>query len=338
MRKQIRRQLNIIRTISRSLTIKLFSPLFRKISKRLYLSYDAESVADGVGAQVQRVIATAGLASYFNTNYEHSLIQDITTHPMDSFQEPSQRFDFVRRLNSHIIPTIYCTKSPANCEVSRIPVLKLNVFLLKILKTFLLRRNLLILTTEVYAIVDSCPEIYKFHRKFLDIDFGSKIHPSPSSEVCLHYRRGVGGMALYHNQIIPRELSLDYYLLGLQQLIRVETFSNLKILTDSPLSDMVYEINEDQITLWEKTPGFFDGALYIKGMDLNVAFQKLNLELEVIVGGDPIASLGILQNAKTLIMSKSSFSYVAALLNTDGQIYFPTDFWHPKLKHWKTFK
>jgi hypothetical protein len=39
--------------------------------------------------------------------------------------------------------------------------------------------------------------------------------------------------------------------------------------------------------------------------------------------------------ADILIMSKSSFSYVAALLSDNDVYYLP--FWHPKLNRWKTF-
>jgi hypothetical protein len=34
-----------------------------------------------------------------------------------------------------------------------------------------------------------------------------------------------------------------------------------------------------------------------------------------------------------LVMSKSSFSYSAALLN-ENIVYYPKDFWHKKASHW----
>jgi len=33
-------------------------------------------------------------------------------------------------------------------------------------------------------------------------------------------------------------------------------------------------------------------------------------------------------------MSRSSVSYVGALLNSEGKIYYPPDFWHNPLKKW----
>ncbi len=322
----------------KSAALTLISPILRRLSKRVYLRYDSELVHDGVGAQVQRIIAIAGLASYIQSNYEHSAISDVTTHPMDPFQESKQRVEFLERLNSHISPTDNCSAAPSNSVSIRVPSLKLTDLFLIILKSVLLRRNYLVVTAEVYSIVDSLPFIYSNHRKFLHINFSDNLSKSLSGDVCVHFRRGVGGMALYHNQKIPRELPISYYLKVLKHLKALEPIDKLTVLTDSPLLDTIYKINTDQIDLWENTPGYSDGALHIKGKDIRGDFQTLKLEIEVLVGGDPIESLGILQSAKTLVMSKSSFSYVAALLNVEGRIYYPAGFWHPRQKHWTKTK
>ena len=144
-------------------------------------------------------------------------------------------------------------------------------------------------------------------------------------------------MALFHGQNSPRELPSEYFKRILMTIMAKSgiKFTNLVILTDSPLTDTLYKINPDQIPLWENTPGYKDGYLSIKGKDILGEFSDLNLKVSVIVGGDPIFSLGALQKAEYFIMSKSSFSYVAAILNSRGKIYFPSEFWHPKMRHWK---
>ena len=114
--------------------------------------------------------------------------------------------------------------------------------------------------------------------------------------------------------------------------------ASIRVLTDSPLTNSVYTIQKDQIELWINTPGYIDGTLRIKGQDIAHDLEASGLSVEVTVGGDPIESLAILQSAKILIMSRSSFSFVAALLNPDGKIFYPPDFWHPKQKSWKLIK
>ena len=327
----------LIKSVIRA-AFALISPIIRIMSKRVYLRYDSELVHDGVGAQVQRIMAIAGLASYIQSNYEHTAISDVTTHPMDPFQESKQRFEFLEKLNSHISPTDNCSKAPSSSVSIRIPSLKLNDLFFITLKSALLRQNYLVVTAEVYSIVDSLPFIYSNHRKFLHINFSDNRSESLTRDVCVHFRRGVGGMALYHDQTIPRELPVSYYLNVLEHVKALEPIDKITVLTDSPLLDTIYKVNADQIELWENTPGYGDGALHIKGKDIRGDFQTMNVEIEVLVGGDPIESLGILQSAKTLVMSKSSFSYVAALLNVDGRVYYPAGFWHPRQKHWTKTK
>jgi len=337
MKKYIRKIFRLLRRYITFTAILLITPIFRKISSRIYISYDGELIQDGVGAQVQRIMAISGLAGFFGANYQHRGIVDITTHPMDPFQSPAQRVQFVKRLNSLISPKARSVVVPNSSELARVPVLNLNRFIYLVLKSFLLKRSIHILTTECYEIVDAFPSIYMYHRLYLSIDFRSGAI-SNHGEVCVHYRRGVGGMAIYHNQSSPRELSLQYYLDVLRRIKVEEQVNCLKVLTDSPLVDTVYRVGSDQLSLWQNTPGYANESLHIKGMDIPEDFRLLELEVEVIVGGDPIESLAILQNATILVMSKSSFSYVAALLNEGGQIYFPADFWHPKLKGWKLAK
>jgi hypothetical protein len=38
--------------------------------------------------------------------------------------------------------------------------------------------------------------------------------------------------------------------------------------------------------------------------------------------------------ADVLVMSRSSFSFVGALLNTLGTVIYPTDRWHQAMPHW----
>jgi hypothetical protein len=38
--------------------------------------------------------------------------------------------------------------------------------------------------------------------------------------------------------------------------------------------------------------------------------------------------------ADVLVMSRSSFSFVGALLNTKGTIIYPTERWHQAMPHW----
>lgn len=62
--------------------------------------------------------------------------------------------------------------------------------------------------------------------------------------------------------------------------------------------------------------------------DIVSAYPQTQLLLNI----DPIASVRVLATADTLVLAKSSFSYLAGLLSSGQVIYEP--FWHPPLPHW----
>ena len=322
------------KTDIRRLLLKVFLPLIRCTSRRLTFVYDSDSVYDGVGAQVQRIIAIAGLAGYLSSNYQHAPIKNLTTHPMDPFQDFNEKIRFLQKLNSCIRPTTFCAEQNRNSLQVQISVLGIFQIFKLGAQSIIQNKRITVCTVEVYPIVDSKPSIYGLYRKFLEIDFREDDREIQKVDVAVHYRRGVVGMAIYHNQASPRELPLEYYLKCLTSLKISEGISSATILTDSPLVDSVYKIGDDQIPLWENTPGYESGALHIKGQNLIGDFQSLNFQIDVKTGGDPIESLAILQTARVLVMSRSSFSFVAALLNKNGKIIYPPGFWHPRLRHW----
>ena len=59
---------------------------------------------------------------------------------------------------------------------------------------------------------------------------------------------------------------------------------------------------------------------------------------EFAFGGDPLDVIKSLASADHLILSRSSFGYVAAILNPKGQVYFPSQFWHVPMKGWQIIR
>ena len=106
------------------------------------------------------------------------------------------------------------------------------------------------------------------------------------------------------------------------------------IFTDAPQEDLKFIPKNNQKVHWEGTPGFVEGNLYVRGNDLRKSFQSKGLGVEVVSGGDPIEAIAIMSQASYLIISRSSLSYVAGLLNRTGSVYYAADFWHPKPSTW----
>jgi hypothetical protein len=149
----------------------------------------------------------------------------------------------------------------------------------------------------------------------------------------VHFRQGVGGKSIYPGQRLPRELDIDYF---------AETLSKcnhegrkILVVTDAPSSPMTYQPVIDQKHLWNGTPKFNNGVMSISGYDLQKAFGERGFQVKVISGGDPLEALNLMLNCDILIMSRSSLSYSAAILNYKATIYYPPGFWHPPMRGWK---
>jgi hypothetical protein len=110
--------------------------------------------------------------------------------------------------------------------------------------------------------------------------------------------------------------------------------SRILILTDAPQTEVYYSPPSNQVGLWEDTPSFREGIMHVHA-NVFPALMNRYPDLRIISGGDPIDALKIMSQADYLIMSRSSLSYLGALLNRNGTIFFPPDFWHKPLKGWK---
>jgi hypothetical protein len=150
----------------------------------------------------------------------------------------------------------------------------------------------------------------------------------------------VGGLAVQKGEQISREVESRFYL-GLSSDI-YDTYgakvNEFLIFTDSPPNNLNYSPPKTQHDLWITSPKFEEGVMSISGLDIAEVFSDFPVKPSVHYGGDPILALRVMAGADLLIMSRSSFSYVAAILNTKGSIYYPSKFWHKPLPKWHVVK
>jgi hypothetical protein len=154
--------------------------------------------------------------------------------------------------------------------------------------------------------------------------------------VAIHYRQGVGNFAIYPGQSISREIDLQYFKNILQQYFaeKSELKQVVHIFTDSPNSIIYYNPPQDQLYLWEGSPGFKDGTLEIKPLIFTAELLGVD-EVVVHSGGDPLEAIEKMAQATLLVTGRSSLSYVAGLMNASGSVYAAPAFWHPKLPQWR---
>lgn len=315
----------------------LLIPLIRTFAKNLALTYGSSKSHDGLGAQLHRIVAIYSLARVLNLPYIHTEIKHTTWHPLDNFRDRNDFRAYVNEVNSlfRIESDVFETPK-LSIDIPKLNFLRL---LSLSIKSRFFKDQYLLSICEPFGVVDFIsngfeliPEFSRFNQLIANEKFST-----PNRLITIHYRHGSGNFALYHDQTSPRQLPLNFFNTQLQNALASIDSHDTSVLfvTDAPESDTNFPIPEDQMTLWENTPGFENGILKIKGLPDSIirgAFGELP-NFSIIRGGNPILALILMASSDYLIMSRSSLSYVAGLY-CKGAVYYPHDFWHPPQKNW----
>jgi len=323
--------------IKQSLTRRILNSsvdYFPFIYHRITLTNDAASKKDGTGAQIQRVLAIASLAERLGVPFQQSRIIDVAVHPLDPFQDSKSYREFLNKLNyTFEIELDYQAK-----EFHKVIEIR-NLNFLQLLRvsvnSYIKRQNLLIRVENPYKVSDLNPDDYvSIIAKLSNLH---KLLELKQDKTCvaIHYRQGVGNFAIYPGQSISREIGIDYFK---ERISRYFPYGKLDdvvvhVYTDSPQEAINYTPPPEQAYLWEGTPGYANGVMKIQ--PLNFSPSSLGVKKVVVhSGGDPVDAILDMAAAALLITGRSSLSYIAGLLNSDGVVVSAPNFWHPPLNHW----
>lgn len=300
--------------------------------ENFFISFNSALIEDGLGAQLQRQLSIKALASFLGVNFIPVPLLQIAMHPLDDFKSTDDMKKFLTKVNEIFgFNNVVVDGSRKNYIVD---ILNIRTLLQFVIRLRLFRQSLHVTVAEVYSLVDSNPDMYlkalgDFQLNPQIYNFDQKL---TQTDICIHYRQGVGGKAIYPGQKISRELDPEYFLSILNTM--EANGKSISILTDAPEEDLRFYPHPSQSHLWVGTPGYKDGCVEIKGLKLREFFAKFGYEVQVISGGDLLSSLLLMIKCESLLMSRSSLSFVAGLLNKDGKIYYPPRFWHPPLENW----
>ena len=306
----------------------------RNLRPKLILAYDNSTKPDGVGAQIQRVLAIRSLTHSLGLGYLHTGIDSVAVHPLDPYQSQAELDEFLKELNFVFViePTVSLDSSTV--KESKVRSLTFTILLANVIKSFLQKQTILLRCLEPYAVSDHDPRIYIGIRDFLP-NFEPINHDVFT--LGIHYRRGVGGMSVQKGESISRELNPIYFTEIANKILKDRLPATTKILlyTDAPKNDLEFLPPPGQTDLWRNSPRFENGVMSVLGADPEILFSALDTAPKVIQGGNPLQAIRELAGLDVLIMSRSSFSYIAAILNTRGRIYVPKSFWHTPMIGWE---
>jgi hypothetical protein len=305
---------------------------------KIAIMNDTCSKIDGVGAQLQRLMSVVALCNYLKIPFIQQDFIDVSVHPLDPFQNSIGKSHFINKINTLFNFNGDTIKDIENFEVIEISDLSPIKFLKVTLIGATQKKKIIVKVTEPYKITNYyrnlCLDLNCYFPNWIIFvrNFEKQVS---SSDIYVHYRQGVGGLVVYPGQKISREMSVNHYLSKIAQIgLGQPNLGKVIIFTDAPRKNLEFIPEIDQKSHWEGSPGYMLGKLHVQGNDLGVSFSSIGLDIEVVIGGDPLEAIAVMSLASHLIISRSSLSYVAGLLNPLGKIYFANEFWHPKPSNW----
>jgi hypothetical protein len=290
-------------------------------SVKIALTYDNRRQMDGAGSQLQRIYGIYALSKYLNIPYVHSPIKKIGYQGLSALENNSTSADLPSKYNS-IFALASDIALPERLAIHRVK--KARIDFLEQARNLAQNDNKfhLIKILYPYPITDRNPEIYRCLK-------GLSPFPQVCSDVfriAIHVRRGEL-FARYSDRMLPN----SYYIA-----VTLNLICNLKKFGIPFVCELYTEIPSKKFVVTPQHYGIMNG---IKS-DVMIDPERSALgDFDIIpnlisrVNLDPIETLKGMATADGLVMSRSSFSYVAALLNKNGIIiYHP--FWHRPLKEW----
>lgn len=274
----------------------------------LYLTYDASSLHDGLGAQYQRIIGIIGLATRYNCAYVHTppekLAHGVTPATAEDFFGIAQAFPSVDSVTYDEVITTRCPSEEALQSYINIATSSEKNTLVRILFPYGI--------IEGWSSSRTLSEDYVREHRLPVYDLAmSLVRPLLSAtcplsfdtsklNIAIHIRRGD---VLQLNEE-PRDKPASFY---------DDIIAKLKKRYSQPKRIHVYsqitEANRDEFTPWANDP-----------------------EIQLHADEDVFLSLYHMIHADVLVTGCSSFSLVAGLYSTNPVFYVP--YAHKPLPRW----
>jgi len=287
----------------------------------LALTYANDVIMDGAGAQLHRIYTIYALSRHLGVSYFHSPIFELGYQGLSALEKNERDSKIVERYNNlFTLPSDGVV--PENAIVHYL--MSANLDFINDLKKEAQHSDAFHLVKMIFThpAADHFPQMLS-HLKAVS---PFETRTSPVFRIAIHVRRGDLFIA-DTSRVLPNA----YYMILLQEIIR--TLWQLGV---SFVCELYTELSSAPFMV---TPDHYGMATRIK-KDVMIAPEANDIKefdqlphLKKYINGDPIDTLRAMATADLLIMSRSDFSYTAAILNKKGIIvYHP--FWHGTPMEW----
>ncbi len=303
---------------------------------------------DGAGAQVQRILSVVAFSKHFGFSYTLTPIQKVEIQPLDDITSELHLTEEITGLNSWICRRFEISinedlegyrliKNPRDFFITVVTIFLSLVF------SHSQRKEKLIFS-DAYFLTKRKPKVWKLLALHSDI---KERNQGSQRNLVAHVHLRISTFSSLGDRYIP----IEYYRKIMDDLV-LKTRKNLDKLefvihTDfnSPITDKEFFLNHatpESLKYWVKL-GILKPNFEVDLEIISAARRELNELLTAYSGahlfkGKTWASeWESMADADWLLISKSSFSLIGALLNQSGIVFAPKS-WGPSLPHWVQLK
>lgn len=286
----------------------------------LYITYDIDGISDGMGAQYQRIVGILCIANYYNLKYTHTSIESMehVSNPsyLKNIEDYFQIENNYENVNAIIYDEIFQEYNPYIDDLMKYRTNK-NILVKIVLPFHICDSN-----TTIYSVMMpklrtllNFPNVVDKNSFFLqtkpkvESKENSEFQESNSEEIdscgdkmkiAIHVRRGNVTMKTYPDRYVP--------ISQVQSIINIIKNTYTKIC----IFYLFTEIDENNINEFD--------------------IFKDDPHIIIRANEDPLITLNSMIHSDILVISKSSFSYLAGLYHNKIVYYFK--FWHNPLSNW----
>ena len=315
----------------------------------VFLTYANEVNPDGVGAQLHRIYGIYCLSRLLGTKYLHSPLHDVYYQGLDAFQNQEKDPAFVNSFNRRFaLPSDQPrTAAPTSVVLPSIPIGRFERTLdiryggrrkqlwpVQFTKFGRLVANwskdnaeTVVRIGEPHPLMDRYADGYDVCKSLSPF---KNVEPNKALRIALHVRRGE---LMFVNS--ERLIDNRYYINLAQTMTAALASRNIPFEVE-----LHSELLQKDSTVRPDDPAFkgrIDNLIQLRPEQDPFADFEVFPGLKRYINEPTMTCIERLATADILVMSKSSFSYLAAILNVTGIVlYHP--FWHYPLADWLVTK
>jgi hypothetical protein len=290
-------------------------------SANIALTYANDKLMDGAGAQLQRIYGIYAISRFLKLPYLHSPLKKIGYQGLSAIESDSSSSELEARYNR-----IFDIPSDIQLPQERIIHQTIHADLDSIKRLQIAAKSIgkfvLIRILFPYAVTDRNPDLYRH------IQAVSPFQRTRSEvfRLALHVRRGEQ-IVLDSERMLPNSYYVSCALRFVDSLKRLDIPFVCELYTE--VASKPFVVTPQHHGIEGRIPG---------NVTLDPRVNRLE-DFDIVpnltrfINGDPIETLRSMATADALVLSRSSYSYVAAILNSSCiVIYHP--FWHSPLNDW----